>query len=463
MIAAPRTALFISHATPENNAFTLWLGAKLTALGYEVFADVLRLKGGNDWERILEDAIRNKAAKLLLAATPVAVDKQGVRNEINIAVDTGKKIKDKDFIIPLRVEPFDAPLQIAHAQWVDFSNSWMTGLAELLELLKSEGITPTAGNSNAELWRNIQLKDARPVGAGPESLVSNWLTIESLPEKICFYDFKSGISIGAADKAKGAARIPLVAQNRGFLTFAAPHELQDYFGPNLPIELVAETSTETFLDGGWPEQNIREGDARRKFADLARRSLNNFFDEKGLLPFEVADGHLAWWPPLNEPLKSMISFSWPDGPSGRRQLIGKSEKRAFYWHYGVLCAARSAPTRHIRVSARIIFTSNGHEIYGDAARLHRLRRSFCKAWRNDKWRDLLLTFWFWIASGADAIDIPFGEGAHMRLKLPPMIFNAPFGIDAPDDNTPDSDDDSEDDGDYSADDGPPADEGDDEP
>ncbi len=48
-----RDAIFISHATPEDNAFTLWLGGRLTALGYRVFADVLRLKGGDDWERIL--------------------------------------------------------------------------------------------------------------------------------------------------------------------------------------------------------------------------------------------------------------------------------------------------------------------------------------------------------------------------------------------------------------------------
>ena len=53
-----RQALFISHASPEDNAFTLWLGAKLAALGYEVFADVLRLKGGDDWERVLENAIQ---------------------------------------------------------------------------------------------------------------------------------------------------------------------------------------------------------------------------------------------------------------------------------------------------------------------------------------------------------------------------------------------------------------------
>src|SRR5262249_9970560 len=116
-----RQALFISHASPEDNAFTLWLGAKLTVLGYEVFADILRLKGGDDWERILENAIREKAAKFLLVATPHGVQKQGVRNEISIATETAKRIKDESFIVPLRLAPFASPLQIAHAQYVDFS------------------------------------------------------------------------------------------------------------------------------------------------------------------------------------------------------------------------------------------------------------------------------------------------------------------------------------------------------
>src|SRR5271155_1332076 len=96
-----RQALFISHANPEDNAFTLWLGAKLSALGSAAFADVLRLKGGDDWERILESAIRDKAAKFLLAATPHGVKKQGVRNEIAIATETAKRINDNAFIVPL--------------------------------------------------------------------------------------------------------------------------------------------------------------------------------------------------------------------------------------------------------------------------------------------------------------------------------------------------------------------------
>ncbi len=33
-----RQALFVSHATPEDNPFTIWLGAQLAAAGYEVQA-----------------------------------------------------------------------------------------------------------------------------------------------------------------------------------------------------------------------------------------------------------------------------------------------------------------------------------------------------------------------------------------------------------------------------------------
>lgn len=76
MATPPRQGVFLSHATPGDNAFTLWLGGKLAALGYDVWADIFRLKGGDDWERILEDAIRNKAAKVLVAANPVSVVKE---------------------------------------------------------------------------------------------------------------------------------------------------------------------------------------------------------------------------------------------------------------------------------------------------------------------------------------------------------------------------------------------------
>ena len=167
-----RPAIFISHAAPEDNPFTLWLGAKLAALGYEVWADVLRLRGGDDWQRKLEHALRDRAAKVLLVANPRAVDKQGVRNEIQIASDVARKIGDQEFIIPLRLAPFEAPFLIAHAQYIDFQRSWAGGLAELLNALDETYKIPRQGSDQSAIWREVQLVHARAVAATPERLVS---------------------------------------------------------------------------------------------------------------------------------------------------------------------------------------------------------------------------------------------------------------------------------------------------
>jgi hypothetical protein len=431
-MAAPRDSVFISHATPEDNAFTLWLGGRLTALGYQVFADVLRLKGGDDWERVLEDAIRNKTKRFLLVGTPGGVQKQGVRNEITLAIETAKRIQENGFIVPLRLATYPPPLQIAHAQYIDFEKGWARGLAELLPLLEEAGVPKSASTDEAQTWQNLQLKDAREVENASEILVSNWLSIDTLPASITFYDFKGGVSIGAAQKARMDCPIPIAAHNRGLLSFAPLHQLQEYFGPNLPLEAVDACETNTFLDSGWHSQRLAPKDCRPKFTDISRRSLDMYFESKGLRSFEYADGRNAWWPTARHASMDQHTFAWP-ALKGRRQLVGRSEKRGFHWHYGVSCWARSGPIRHVRVAGRVVFTSNGHDLIGDVRRLHRMRRTFCKGWRNDKWRDLLLTFWHWLAAGANFVEVPLGESVTMRLHLPPITFTAPFGISSPSD------------------------------
>ena len=185
--ADPREVIFISHAAPEDNAFTIWLGAKLAAMGYEVWADVLRLKGGDDWQRKLENALRHRACKMLLVANSRAVDRQGVRNEIQIASNVARKIGDSAFIIPLRMEPFEAPFLIAHAQYIDFTRGWARGLAELLETLHETYRVPrNAGDSDA-IWREIQLIHGKTLVDAPKRLISNWLSINELPKKIRYY------------------------------------------------------------------------------------------------------------------------------------------------------------------------------------------------------------------------------------------------------------------------------------
>jgi TIR domain len=181
-----RNVVFVSHATPEDNAFTLWLGAKLSAIRYEVWADILRLSGGEDWARKLESAIREKAIKVLLVGNPISVAKQGVRNEIQIATDVGRNIGDETFVTPLKLARFDAPFLIVRAQYIDFEKGWTAGLQELLETLENTYKIPKVNKTQLSTWTNLQLINGKQVAEKSEPLISNWLETRRLPDFIYY-------------------------------------------------------------------------------------------------------------------------------------------------------------------------------------------------------------------------------------------------------------------------------------
>ena len=107
-----RDIVFISKATPEDDEFVLWLAPRLEAAGYTVFADILTLEPGDRWRRQVTDTLQNKAVKMLLCCRDVTLNKTGVQEEIGIAEDLVKELKDPRFIIPLRLAPFKKVLDL---------------------------------------------------------------------------------------------------------------------------------------------------------------------------------------------------------------------------------------------------------------------------------------------------------------------------------------------------------------
>jgi hypothetical protein len=426
-----RQGIFLSHATPGDNAFVIWLGGKLSALGYDVWADVFRLKGGDDWERILEDAIRNKAAKVLVAANPESVARQGVRNEIKIAIETGKKIGDEGFIIPLRMAEYDSPYMIVYAQWVDFKASWADGLSVLVKALEDANVPRLGPTERTAYWTELQLGQVRELTAGPEILISNWLAVKTLPSELFVYDFAAGISIGAKDAAIKTCHLPLVPYGRGFISFAPQIQLQEHFGELLPLKRIAIIDTEEYGASGSASPKIASVDARRHLVELMRRGIERFVELKALQQTELANDRRIWWPDKGLVGLEQKAFGWPGGPAGRRQLVGQSRARNVFWHYGVSFWPSTSPLHHIRLSGHVSFTLDGRKIVGDARRMHRMRRTLCRSWRNDRWRDLLLALLYWLGDGATELRVALGNGADMVLGLPPMHFTAEFGLGPP--------------------------------
>ena len=57
-----RRIVFISHANPEDNEFTSWLGSRLVNAGYDVWADILSLVGGEAISPAIGDGDRRVVA-----------------------------------------------------------------------------------------------------------------------------------------------------------------------------------------------------------------------------------------------------------------------------------------------------------------------------------------------------------------------------------------------------------------
>jgi len=421
-----RQALFISHANPEDNVPTVWLGAKLAALGYEVWADVLRLRGGQDWQRRLERGIRERARKVLLIGTPAAVEKQGVRNEIQIAHDVGKAIGDPEFIIPLRLAAFDAPFLVAHAQYIDFSRSWSEGLLELLDTLEHTYGVSRAEAANSVQWREIHTIHARTLAKRRESLLSNWLPLSALPPKIRYHEFRSHVSSEEMDFRLKTSPRPVLPFADGCLSFASADDLMQHFGMNT-LRQKGERRTVGFVERGWSQLGIDRRVALNHFSDLGRQGLERFFHDRGLNGYELANRRFAWWAPLNIAPLGKVSFKWP-GLSGMRQIQGASARRRMHWHFAVSAYPRIGPVPQVRVISRLVFTADGAKPFDDPRRMHRLRRSFAKSWRNPRWRDMLLAFLYWLGKGAGELAIPVAAESWLIARIPPIRFTASMGI-----------------------------------
>src|SRR3546814_14109331 len=91
--------------------------------------------------------------------------------------------------------------------------------------------------------------------------------------------------------------------------------------------------------------------------------------------------------------------------------------------------------------SRLIFTEDGHKPFDDPARMHRLRRSFAKTWRNARWRDMLLAFLRWLADGRDSLAVPVSSEEGLVFGLPPISWQVQVSLPVEDeDPAPDDDD-----------------------
>lgn len=293
-----KDTIFISHATPEDNSFTRWLGSKLELAGYKVWHDLVRLKGGDYfWDKI-EAAIRNESFRLLAVVSTVSVTKPGVKDEL--AVDATIERSLLGFVIPLRIDHYDLglfPITIHRKNAIDFANGWRKGLAALLDTLE-DASTPKVSVPNPALVRHwlADMKDGAILRTPhSEKLDSTWLPVLSLPPSL-----KTARFLGSERKIKLTQEnimLPWFEQEeRRIVGFAKSDDLSLMKNSTM-LKAAVGVDTKTFIESGSTlgDKPISKGEACKRIANLVRQAWELAMDAKGLGIHEQSGGRKVFY------------------------------------------------------------------------------------------------------------------------------------------------------------------------
>ncbi len=189
-----RDIVLITHATPEDNPFSRWLGARLAAAGYKVWVDLRSLRGGDDFWDEIDRTLRTLAIKQIVVVSP-HLAKPGVKKELAIGDAVGRKLNDPSFMIPVRAADVDfstLPPELIRHNVLNAHPNWASCLQPLLETLEEAGVPrlPTADGNFLKALVEAQEDGRLAVLDEPEMLWSNWFPIEPMPELLRLFGSK---------------------------------------------------------------------------------------------------------------------------------------------------------------------------------------------------------------------------------------------------------------------------------
>lgn len=427
-----RKLVFISHATPEDSEFTRWLASRLTSLGYLVWSDVTQLFGAEKFWRDIEDAIRNHAAKVVVVLSRVSQTKDGVLNEIHTALNVEKKHGFDRFVVPIRVDDLpstDVISVLVQKNYIDFHRNRADGFKKLLTLLEKSNVprAQTQSARDASRWIDQVLVGPQKVVQEPQTVLSNWLPFDALPVHLNFY--RVPIPNDRIRASFESFSYPAYPYRDMIATFASLDDVNTFLPAwqvptrayEIPLNAILRGEPHKLEELEWPE-------ASRMLNYLFRMAWDNAMRSKGLHPYVMANGRHAWYFADGYRDKNSTPYADLDGVARRRKLIGYSKKRKVYWHYAAAVQPFIGRAPHLVLNAHVPFSEDGKYPLSSVKRMHSLRRSFCRSWWNDRWRDLLLAYMAQISDEDGHIRLSVGQEQSIQVCPRPRVFESPVSV-----------------------------------
>ncbi len=429
-----RDVIYLIKSSPIDDEFVLWLAPKLEAEGYRVFADILTLQPGDRWRRETNAVLQARTAKVLLLSKDATLADQHVQDDLDIAIETGKELGDSRFIIPLRLEPGRKVKGIGDAVPVDFVRGWAEGLATLVDALSRQKVprsseTPTIDRN----WEIFRRRGAVPLVEESERLTSNWLRVVEAPDVIRFYEASGVIDARSLQAAIDAYPYPSALQGSGFITFAAQAEVDEAFESAGRFKLKREVPLLDFVGNGIPEIGIERQVASNLVIAMLKKAWYAYCKKCGFLEYQYSNGTGFHASAEQAPTGQRI----PWGKQGeRRSSMLRNVAKGHIWQFGVTGMPFFWPFWHFKLKSRVLFSTDNGTATGididDPKKLHRLRRSLCKGWRNKQWYGRMLAFLELLSGESAYIRLPMSLDTAIVLEATPILFSSPVSTALPD-------------------------------
>ncbi len=427
-----KNLVFISHATPEDNTFAIWLSTRLKLIGYTVWSDVTKLFGGEKWWQDIEEAIDSYSCKFIIVITRTSLTKPGVQREIQLALAAQEKNKIPNYIIPIIIDDSsfsNQPYGFSELNIVSFKNNWAQGLSKIISRMERDSV-PKQHDKISPLAPFITLQENSKISIEDveQTTISNWLPIQHIPEVINFYRLPVEIS-GFRYLCNGFPR-PWFEYSNLFATFSDEETVKGYF-ESWPEKIykVSELAISNVLENKLSDRlNLSSNDASNKISYLIKEAWERSMRHKGLKCYEMANGKSAWFFPFQTPFIGKIKFAGIKGETKNRAIMGRSEANDIYWHFCISVMPSLWPIPKLSLLPHVVFTEDGIKPIENKTRMHTLRRRFCKMWWNPRWRDMLLTYLSLLSSENGEIDIPVGSEQSLKFPVLPLTFQSPISL-----------------------------------
>lgn len=307
-----RNKIFISHATPEDNDFTIWLASRLELLGYEVWIDKNGLVGGEKFWETIDGVIRNEAIKFLLVysksifqkdndGNPIAGKlKDGVYKEFSFAESIGKQNNINDFIIMMNIDASNYNLFIGadRLNQIPFYENWANGFKQLEKKLQKDNVLKTKQESKTDFgsWYEQQFVSSNGITSKSELYYTNWWTINKLPDYLFLYQFQSIEQSSII--AKQFSDYPISKITNYLSSFEERKEFtinQDNNTFSIKPQNIFKIKVTDVLIGFESSSFPTHRDSENHFKKLLKEVFHKIMKNRGMFWYEMSNKRLAYY------------------------------------------------------------------------------------------------------------------------------------------------------------------------